>query len=108
VRDLGFFEASKTVSVPCYGEVWTDESLNILRASEHLQFSSEWKDYESVVTYSWLRRPGEGDWLIPRTIFTQIRKGKTVYWCRGLFTNYRIFDARAKIVASDHVHSPPQ
>lgn len=108
VRDFGFFQASKTVSVPCYGEVWTDESLNILRASEHLQLSGEWKTYESVVTYGWLRRSGEYDWLIPRTIFTQIRKGKKVYWCRGSFTNYRIFDAQAKIVAGDHVQSLPQ
>lgn len=53
-----------TVSVPCHGEVWTDESLNILRASEHLQFSGEWRDYKSVVTYGWLRRAGEPDWLI--------------------------------------------
>lgn len=108
VRDFGFFEASKTVSVPCYGEVWTDESLHILRASEHLQFSGEWKDYESVVTYGWLRRAGEADRLIPRTIFTQIRKDKKVYWCRGLFTNYRIFDAQAKIVASEYIQSIPQ
>jgi hypothetical protein len=108
VRDFGFFEASKTVSVPCYGEVWTDESLNILRASEHLQFSGEWRDYESVVTYGWLRRAGEADWVVPRTIFTQIRKGQKAYWCRGLFTNYRIFDVQAKIVASGHVQSLPQ
>jgi hypothetical protein len=104
---IEFFEASKTVSLPCYGEVWTDESLNILRASEHLQFSGEWKDYESVVTYGWLRRADEAVWLIPRTIFTQIRKGKEVYWCRGLFTDYRIFDAHAKIVASDYDQSLP-
>jgi hypothetical protein len=107
VQEYLFFSRGRTVDAPCWGEVWTDESFHILRVSEHLELSGELEAYESVVTYGWLRRPGEPAWLIPRTIFTQIRNGKKVHWCRGLFTNYRIFDAQAKIVATDYAPTLP-
>ncbi len=102
VQESLFYSRGKTVDAPCYGEVWTDEDFNILRMSEHLELSGKWKAYESVVTYGWLRRAGEVDRLIPVTILTQIRNDGKVHWCRGLFTNYRIFDAQAKIVATDY------
>lgn len=105
VRERFIFSSSNIIGVPCYGEVWTDERLNILRVSEHLELAGEWKAYESVVTYGRLQRPGGADRIIPITIFTQIRNGKKVYWCRGFFINYRIFDAQAKIVASDSAQS---
>lgn len=107
VREKLIFSHSNIIDVPCYGEVWTDEHLNILRVSEHLELPGEWNAYESVVTYGWLRRASDADRVIPTTIFTQVRNGKKVYWCRGLFTNYRIFDATAKIVASDYAQSSP-
>ena len=107
VRDLGFFESSKTVAVPCYGEVWTDEDANPLRISEHLELSGKWRDYQSVVTYGWLGRKEEAPRLIPLTISTQAEFNHKVYWCRGLFTNYRIFNTQAKIVANDYVQSLP-
>lgn len=107
VQEYLFLSHGEIVAAPCYGEVWTDERFNILRVSEHLELSGGWKAYESVVTYGRLQRSGEADRPIPITIFTQIRNGKKVYWCRGFFTNYRIFDAQAKIVPSDYVHSSP-
>ena len=107
VQEYLFFSRGRTVDAPCWGEVWTDESFHILRVSEHLELSGKWKNYESVVTYGWLRRAGEADRLIPLTILTQIRNGEKVYWCRGLFTNYRIFDAQAKIVATDYAPTLP-
>lgn len=107
VQEYLFYSHGKVVDAPCYGEVWTDERFNIPRVSEHLELSGKWKAYESVVTYSLLRRAGESDRVIPVTIFTQIRNGKKVYWCRGLFTNYRIFDAQAKIVTGYNVQSLP-
>lgn len=107
VREKLIFSSSRIVDVPCYGEVWTDERLNILRVSEHLELPGEWKAYESVVTYGWLRRAGDAERIIPMTIFTQVRNAKKVYWCRGFFTNYRIFDAQAKIVASAAAQSLP-
>lgn len=108
VTDLVFGSHSKIVSASCYGEVWTDANLNILRASLHLELPSRWKDYQSVVTYGWLKLPEEGPRLIPLTISTQVELKKKVYWCRGLFTNYRMFTSRSRIVAGDYVQSLPQ
>src|SRR6266481_5991885 len=101
VLDLGFFAVNKIVTVPCYGEVWTDEDINIFRISEHLDLSGKWRDYQSIVTYGWLRRTDEVPRLIPLTISTQAENKKKVHWCRGVFTNYRIFSSRTKIVAND-------
>lgn len=107
VLDLGFFPRSKLFTVPCYGEVWTDEDFHILRISQHLELSGKWKDYVSVVTYGWLRRTGEAPRLIPVTISTQAEFNHKVYWCRGVFTNYRIFSSQSKITTSDYVQSLP-
>lgn len=107
VFDFVFFAVNKTVTAPCYGEVWTDEDTNILRMSEHFELSGKWRDYQAVVTYGWLRRTDEVPRLIPLTISTQAEINKKVYWCRGVFTNYRIFVSRAKILANDQVQSPP-
>ncbi|HEY6947044.1 MAG TPA: serine protease [Candidatus Acidoferrum sp.] len=107
VLELGFFSVSKIVTVPCYGEVWTDQDTNILRISQHLELPAKWRDYQSIVTYGWLRRTEEPPRLIPLTIATQAEFKNNFYWCRGLFTNYRIFSSRAKIVASDYVQSLP-
>jgi hypothetical protein len=94
-----FFTVNKIDTVPCYGEVWTDEDTNILRMSEHLELSGKWRDCQAVVTYGWLRRPDEVPRLIPVTISTQAKYNRKVHWCRGVFTNYRIFTSRAKIIA---------
>lgn len=101
VRDFGLFSRDKIVSVPCYGEVWATEDFNILRISEHLELPGDWQDYESVVTYGWLRKTGEALQRVPLTISTRAVFKKKEYWCRGLFTNYGIFSSRAKIVASN-------
>lgn len=142
VRDYGFFEASKIVTIPCHGEVWTDEDLNILRISQHLQLparrcagerqrvpdsahrvrcrmmavaqgdwkeAEEWQDYQSVVTYGWLRLADNTSRLAPLTISTQAEFKHKVYWCRGLFTNYRMFSSQTKIMnaANYNVQSLP-
>ncbi len=100
VLDFAFFAVNKIVTVPCYGEVWTDEDINIFRISEHLELSGKWRDYQSIVTYGWLRRTDEAPRLIPLTISTQAEHNKKVYWCRGQFTDYQIFSSRVKIVAN--------
>jgi len=107
VTDLVFGSHSKIVSASCYGEVWTDADLNILRASLHLELPGRWRDYQSVVTYGWLRSAEEGPRLVPLTISTQVEFKKKIYWCRGLFKNYRIFDSKAKIVTADYIQSLP-
>ncbi len=102
VRDFGFLTASKIVSVPCYGEVWTDEDMNILRISEHIEVSGgAWRDRGTVVTYGWLRRTGEAPRLVPLTISAEAEYHNKVYWCRGNFQDYRIFKAQTRIVANE-------
>ena len=97
--DFGFFAVNKIATVACYGEVWTDEDTNILRMSEHYELPGKWKDYQGVVTYSWVQRKDETPRLIPLTISTQAEHNKKVYWCHGQFTDYQIFSSRVKIVA---------
>jgi hypothetical protein len=107
VEDFGFFRISKTVAVACYGEVWTDEDTNIIRMSEHLDLSEKlktyrgWEEYQVVLTYGWIKREDEASGLVPLTIFGEARyKNKHVNWCRGQFTNYRMFTSRAKMSAT--------
>jgi hypothetical protein len=106
VEDFGFFTISKAVEVACYGEVWTDDAMNILRISEHLDFSDKlrayrgWEECQVVVTYGWIKIGDEPPRLVPLTIFTEARRKNHVYWCRGHFTNYQIFDSRVRIVAN--------
>jgi Trypsin-like peptidase domain len=98
VQDFGFFAVGKIATVACYGEVWTDQDMNILRMSEHYELPGKWKDYQAVVTYGWLRREGEIPLLMPLTIATQAEYNKKTYWCRGQFTGYREFKSQAKMV----------
>jgi hypothetical protein len=104
VVDFGFFRISKSVAVACYGEVWTDEDTNIIRISEHLELSEKlkaykgWEEYQTIITYGWLKLADEPPALVPLTIFTEGRyKKKPVYWCRGQFTNYRVFTTRTEM-----------
>jgi hypothetical protein len=108
--DFGFFVVRhKTVSVACYGEVWTDEDMNIIRISERLDLSEKlkayhgWEDYHVVITYGLLKRGNEPPELIPQTIYTEGRyKKKKIYWCRGNFTDYRVFRVRARLVVGQY------
>jgi hypothetical protein len=104
VEDYGFFIVSKTVAVVCYGEVWTDEDMNIVRMSERLDLSQKlkafrgWEDYAVVLTYGWLKLADDNPWLVPSTIYVEGRDSKHVYWCRGHFTDYNVFGVRARLV----------
>lgn len=101
--DYGFLARSKILDADVYGEVWTDEDKNILRISEHCETPEtfKWKDYGAVVTYGWFKRADEPPRLIPLTIYTQAEHKKRVYWCRGQFTDYRMFSTRAKIIDAE-------
>ena len=102
--DFGFFKAGKIVAVGCYGEVWTDENLNILRISENLDLSDKLKDYQGyksfrvVLTYGWIKIAEEPSRLVPLTIFTEAFDGKRAVWCRGIFTNYRMFGSHSTVM----------
>jgi len=95
--DFGFFEIHKDVTVTCYGEVWTDENTNILRMSEHYELPGSWKEYKAVMTYGWLRRPGEEPRLIPTTIESQAQFHNKTYWCRSQFLNYQVFTSEVRM-----------
>ena len=104
IDDYLFFTRGQPVAVACYGEVWTDENTNIIRISEHLDLSDKlkeyrgWDDVQVVITYGWIKKDDEPSRLAPLTIFTQGRNGKKIYWCRGQFTDYRMFNVRAKLI----------
>jgi len=57
--------------------------------------------YQSVMTYGWLKRADEPPRLIPLTIAAKAEFHKKVHWCRGQFTNYRMFGTRFKIIAAN-------
>ncbi|VVB52984.1 Uncharacterised protein [uncultured archaeon] len=98
VLDLGFKSINKDRWVACQGEVWTDVGYNIVRMSEHDDLGkSRWHDYQAVVLYDWLKREGEEPLTIPISIATQVGDKDKVYWCRGLFTDYRQFQSAVKM-----------
>lgn len=114
IRDYGVFERTRIATAPCFGEVWTDQNINIERISEHIELPEhieryyKWKDHGTVVTYGWLRLVDEAPRLVPLTISTEAEYRKKVYWCRGVFMNYRVFVSKAKIVTGYNVQSLPQ
>jgi hypothetical protein len=106
VEDFGFFTVSKNVPVACFGEVWTDEDTNIIRMSEHLELSAKlkayrgWEDFQVVLTYGQLKQADEPPRLTPVTIYTQVKNNKKIYWCRGQFTNYRVFRSSVRFLTN--------
>jgi hypothetical protein len=100
VYDFGFFAFNQIYTVACYGKVWTDEDTNILRISEHLEIPGKWHDYQAVVTYGWLNGIDQTPRLIPLTISAQVGDNKKVSWCRGVFTNYKVFTSQVKMAAN--------
>jgi trypsin-like peptidase len=102
VNDFVLFTMTRISTVACYGEVWTDENINILRISEHYELTGRWKDFQGLVTYGWLRRAGKSR-LVPLTISTQARCRNKIYWCRGQFMDYQMFSAEVRIVANQPV-----
>ena len=48
------------------------------------------------MTYGWLEKDGM-QYLVPVTISEQAEHKKT-HWCRGLFTDYEMFGAKARLV----------
>jgi hypothetical protein len=92
--------------VACQGEVWTDENLNILRITENEELPIEktkWQKLHAAVTYGWLEQQTKEPRLVPTDIYLQAEfsgDGKT-YWCRGRFSNYRMFTADVKLGAAN-------
>jgi hypothetical protein len=59
-----------------------------------------WKDYQGVVTFGWLKRSGETPRLIPVTFSAQAQYKNRTYWCRGQFTNYQEFGASVRLITN--------
>jgi hypothetical protein len=106
IMDYVFFTTSSTVNLACYGEVWTDEHINIFRISEQLDFSQNLKAYKgwqsrtAVLTYGWLKLADQNSWLVPLTTYVEGRNGKHIYWCRGHFMDYRVYSVGARLVVN--------
>jgi hypothetical protein len=96
IMDLGLMSYSKIHTLDCYGEVWTDKDLNIVRASENYKLIGRWKKYRGVVTFG-TAVIGEQEFRIPLTISTQAEYAGKLYWCQGIFSDYRRFGSTIKI-----------
>jgi len=98
--DFVFFKTHKVVKTACHGEVWTDEKENILRISEEYEYEKH--PFRAIVTYGWIRSE-LGRALVPLTISTKTEYKNRTYWCRGQFSDYRLFSSQIKIVSSKPV-----
>jgi hypothetical protein len=99
VTDHILFKSSNTVRTRCFGEVWTDQRMNIVRMSEHYELPGNRKVYHVVVTYGTLERSGGAARTVPLTIAANTEDKNRVDWCRGQFTDYQIFGSQIRIGA---------
>lgn len=90
VVDLVFASLSKVNTLECYGEVWTDNDLNLVRASENYKLLGTWKNYHGVVTFG-VATIGDHKVRVPMTIATQAEFNGKLYWCQGIFSDYHEF-----------------
>jgi hypothetical protein len=89
----------KIKSYDCHGEVWLDESGIILRISQTLELTGPDYNYWAVMTYGWQEIDGTQR-LVPVSMATQVAN-RNIAWCRGLFTDYHMFDVSSHIVLPD-------
>jgi hypothetical protein len=94
--DLVFASWSKVNILDCYGEVWTDKDLNLVRASENYKLLGSWKNYHGVVTFGMVTIGGRKV-RVPLTIATQAELGGKFYWCQGIFSDYHEFASTVAI-----------
>lgn len=98
--DYGLFHRTWRGPVACEGEVWTDESSNILRITQDLILppsKTKWRKTHIVVTYDWVEQSGEEPTLVPASEAFQGEFDQVLYWCTATFTDYREFSVKARI-----------
>jgi len=100
IQNFVLLQRIKSKFYGCHGEVWMDRRGDILRISEAIDLTGPAYHYWVVITYGWMEKDGT-KYLVPVTIASQLEHKKT-YWCRGLFTDYVMFSAKARVV------SPPE
>jgi hypothetical protein len=96
IMDFGFASLNKVRTLDCYGEVWTDNDLNLVRASENYKLLGTWKNYRGVVTFG-VVTIGDHKVRVPMTIATQAEFHGKLYWCQGIFSDYHEFASTFKI-----------
>lgn len=97
VYDFGLFSISTRHAYTAYGEVWTDEHLNIMRMSLHCENGGRQK-WQDVMNYGWLTRPGIEPKLVPVSISAWSPMPNKGLWCHSQFVNYHEFASRARLV----------
>ena len=106
IDDYGFFVIRKIVQTACHGEAWLDDNGDIIRISENLELSDKrkeyrgWYEYRIVLTYGQIKIADEPSRLAPVTTFVEGHNGKNIFWCRGTFSNYRLFASHSKLLAA--------
>lgn len=106
IDDYIFLKIDKVVAVGCYGEAWVDQDGKVVRISENLDLSDKrkefrgWTQFRTVVTYGPVKIADEPERQVPLTIFTEGENARKLYWCRGAFSNYRLFTAHSRLVAA--------
>jgi len=98
--DTGFLTIHRLHTYDCYGEVWTDQDENIIRISQNFHMMDSWTDWREIVTFGWIEIDGEKS-LVPITINSSAVQKSHTHWCRGLFTNYQQFRAKARLLPAD-------
>jgi hypothetical protein len=105
--DWGLFSRKKLAWVPCWGEVWTDEQMNILRISQHSQMPWGYP-IDVVVSYGLLKRSGQPLRNVPVTFSVEHQDGKHLVWCRGQFMNYQVFGASSRLLVDQQKPVPDE
>lgn len=80
-----------------YGEVWTDDDLNIIRMSLNCEKHGEQK-WQFVADYDWLTRPGIEPQLVPISLVASLPNPEKGLWCRSQFVDYHEFASQARLI----------
>lgn len=94
---FGLFSIQVPHTYGAYGEVWTDEHLNIIRMSLQCEKNGQHK-WEDVMNFGWLTRPGIEPQLVPVTVVSWAPSRNNGRWCRSQFVNYHEFVSQHRIL----------
>lgn len=106
VFDFGAFSIEKRHTYTAYGEVWTDEHLNIIRMSLHCEKDGHQK-WQDVMNYGWFTRPGIEPRVVPVALVAWSPTPNKGLWCRSQFVDYHEFASQARLVyGQNHTDLP--
>lgn len=96
--DLVFMIHHHIESYDCSGEVWTDQSENVMRVSENYYMPDSRMEMRLIVTFGWTDVEGKR-LRVPVTLSMETVEGPHIHWCRGQFTDYRQFRSSVRLLA---------